>query len=148
MAFEHGAQHFLSPSRGTIEHFDLAAPAAGAAMDILFDIDFIYLPISLTWRFVTDANVQDRLLYIYLQETAAGSLLNQIVGATALTDTKTYNGGACWFYSNDVVSGLRQMVTMPLGYLPGLGVLTVGALNIQAGDQFDLGHLTVQKWRV
>lgn len=148
MAFIVGNQSFVTEGRGTVEMIDVGDPAAANPILYLCPVDWVYLPVAITFRLVADATVIDRFVYIYMRETAAGSLLNSVVAATAVVASATAIYSTCWFYPNDVVSNSRHHITLPLAYLPPAGQLEIGALNLQAADQLDLCRLTVQKWRV
>jgi hypothetical protein len=122
------AQHALDIQHGP-------DPAAGAAFSFDYPQNRVVVPLSLTFKFVTDANVANRTVRIEYDDGRGTPFYREVMGAVQAAATTA-------FYSAAVNRGAADLDTNDFAALPLLAVplvigqaLQINVTNIQAGDQ-------------
>jgi len=123
-----------------------ANPGAGVDFSIAVPAQRRYRPISLTAKLVTSATVANRFVHATVQD-GGGDIFSNATQATAQTATQTVTYTFGPGLTSQIINDGVAVITLPsnLTLLAGWTIqsLTTG---IQAGDQWSLISLAVERW--
>lgn len=123
-----------------------AAPAAGAALTIPVDGNYVIQPLAVYFRLVTDANVPDRFAKVDYLDAAGNIFLSNIARTDITASVTTYLSFSRWAPELNQTGEVTMTVPLAATYLVPTWKISVTAYGLQAGDQIDQVRILWQKF--